>query len=755
MPMEPRKRPKSKRLRFATERSAAALLAIVSASCLASCSTYELDQRPGANFAGFDGVVRFSPDGAGEGPKFGQNQDAATDSATVPSAQPTTDVGTGEGVADPDPAPEVYQIPNGDQSDVGGADDEAGDAADASEGVSGPPPVVCATKPCSADSQCQGGGVCEAAACADGCCAVLPKPEGAACDDGDACTVLDACGPGGCIGKKTDCDDGIACTADACAAATGKCGHTLQPGWCLIDGACVADGTAKADEPCKVCQAKSSNGAWAKKPACCTADAECPAPGSCDLPACDLTTGACGVKKKLGCCLQNDDCNDGNACTADKCDVATGACSIAPKNCPAGLSCQNAACNPATGKCETPLKAGFCLIGGKCRQQGETAEGNACLVCQPSASTQDFVAASGVFCDDGDPCTYDDVCGAGGSCKGKPKPGCCKADGDCGSGGDPCKVGKCNVASLTCAFSDKAGCCTSGTCCDVVNHTVKPAKAPCGDAVIAPEWKCDGQTAMKRETAPGCSGLGPDACSPSTTYAAVGSWQAVKTCPSGTACKLAGSSQQPTCEATGPVGTCQGACGGKAKDGTCWCDSACTGAKDCCKDFLPLCGCSSGECCDVAKQYPKSAGSACGTAKTEWKCVGQQLQSRSGNATCDGKNTCQSNLNWSSWSAAKTCPVGTNCASSPSGDCKPIPAGSCKGKCGGQSSGTCWCDKLCVELGDCCADYQAYGCAPCGHDSGKTCGGGACGKQLPAACWCDDACDLFGDCCPDKNGCGC
>jgi hypothetical protein len=60
-----------------------------------------------------------------------------------------------------------------------------------------------------------------------------------------------------------------------------------------------------------------------------------------------------------------------------------------------------------------------------------------------------------------------------------------------------------------------------------------------------------------------------------------------------------------------------------------------------------------------------------------------------------------------------------------------------------------------VELGDCCADYQGYGCAPCGYDSGKTCGGGGCGKQQPAGCWCDDACDLFGDCCPDKNGCGC
>ena len=25
--------------------------------------------------------------------------------------------------------------------------------------------------------------------------------------------------------------------------------------------------------------------------------------------------------------------------------------------------------------------------------------------------------------------------------------------------------------------------------------------------------------------------------------------------------------------------------------------------------------------------------------------------------------------------------------------------------CGGQSSGNCWCDDLCTQYGDCCADY--------------------------------------------------
>ena len=49
--------------------------------------------------------------------------------------------------------------------------------------------------------------------------------DGAACSDGNSCTVQDACQDGTCGGSPRDCDDGIACTADSCDAAAG-CVHT-------------------------------------------------------------------------------------------------------------------------------------------------------------------------------------------------------------------------------------------------------------------------------------------------------------------------------------------------------------------------------------------------------------------------------------------------------------------------------------------------------------------------------------------------
>ena len=41
------------------------------------------------------------------------------------------------------------------------------------------------------------------------------------CDDGDACTELDTCDNGGCVGSPSICDDGDACTADSCDPGTG------------------------------------------------------------------------------------------------------------------------------------------------------------------------------------------------------------------------------------------------------------------------------------------------------------------------------------------------------------------------------------------------------------------------------------------------------------------------------------------------------------------------------------------------------
>ncbi|MFO7567867.1 MAG: FG-GAP-like repeat-containing protein [Enhygromyxa sp.] len=102
--------------------------------------------------------------------------------------------------------------------------------------------------------------------------------------------------------------------------------------------------------------------------------------------------------------------------------------------------------------------------------------------------------------------------------------------------------------------------------------------------------------------------------------------------------------------------------------------------------------------------------------------------------------------------ASGVCPSGAECelrdfngdlmadviASVP--EAQPNTSNSCSGACGGAAQG-CWCDELCTQYGDCCADYQAI-CV-----NGATCEGHCGGAS--SGCWCDDLCTQYGDCCSD------
>ncbi len=58
-----------------------------------------------------------------------------------------------------------------------------------------------------------------------GACTFTAMPSGVSCDDGDLCTIADACdGKGKCAsGKQKDCSDDNPCTTEACDSKTGKC----------------------------------------------------------------------------------------------------------------------------------------------------------------------------------------------------------------------------------------------------------------------------------------------------------------------------------------------------------------------------------------------------------------------------------------------------------------------------------------------------------------------------------------------------
>ena len=132
------------------------------------------------------------------------------------------------------------------------SDADACTEADACDGagacVPGAPVV------CTAASQCHEVGACDALT---GVCSDPPKPAGAACGDGDACTQEDACdGAGGCVpGDPVVCTALDQChTAGTCDPETGVCSEPTRPDGtlcddgevCTIADAC-ADGVCTGD----------------------------------------------------------------------------------------------------------------------------------------------------------------------------------------------------------------------------------------------------------------------------------------------------------------------------------------------------------------------------------------------------------------------------------------------------------------------------------------------------------------------------
>jgi len=107
------------------------------------------------------------------------------------------------------------------------------DLAETCSGGGAPCPadaVVADNTPCG--DQCTTNGSCQAGACVNGVPLV--------CDDDDVCNGLESCDSlTGCQpGTPLDCDDGLPCTADTCDAS-GGCGHTVLP-----DGSPCDDGQA-------------------------------------------------------------------------------------------------------------------------------------------------------------------------------------------------------------------------------------------------------------------------------------------------------------------------------------------------------------------------------------------------------------------------------------------------------------------------------------------------------------------------------
>ncbi|HSA21447.1 MAG TPA: hypothetical protein P5076_08365 [Myxococcota bacterium] len=295
-------------------------------------------------------------------------------------------------------------------------------------------------------------------------------PDDSPCEDGDPCSIDDACHQGVCEGDAFSCDDGLLCTEDVCDGA-GGCEHPLVAGHCLIDATCRAHGEANPSDPCEACDATAPQ-AWSPNDgASCSDDDPCTSG--------DLCTGG-------ACTGEGYTCDDGLECTADTCDGA--------------------------GGCSFSVEAGRCSIGGACWDDGQENPANPCEACD-SSTPGAWAPLTGLPCDDGDPCTRMDSCSLGaclgisyscddgldctadtcdgvGGCSFSILAGRCRIGGVCWADGDPrpgypCQ--ECDAADSPQAWSSLP----NGTSCDDVNVCTTSSTCQNGSCAGAGLISCD------------------------------------------------------------------------------------------------------------------------------------------------------------------------------------------------------------------------------------------------------------------------
>ncbi len=167
--------------------------------------------------------------------------------------------------------------------------------------------------------------------------------------------------------------------------------------------------------------------------------------------------------------------------------------------------------------------------------------------------------------------------------------------------------------------------CDPTTSCCADNGTWAAKGTACG-AVVKSEYQCSKTSAggiMQKRDIKGTCGGSSSTCSTSTTTA--GAWNTALACNSSEFCATPDPSAAGICVTPG-AGSCGGACGGKSKDGTCYCDALCAAVGDCCSDFGGKCG---GSCTG-----------ACGSQSTAGVCWCDGYCSQNGDCCLDKAAKC-------------------------------------------------------------------------------------------------------------------
>ncbi len=204
---------------------------------------------------------------------------------------------------------------------------------------------------CVASDMCHDAGICNPAT---GACSDPPRANGTPCSDGNACTRVDACQGGTCVGADpVACEALGTCVDVGCDPSSGECTRSDKP-----------DGTGCTDADACTTDDRCEGGA-------CVGGAPlaCNDHMSCTIDACDATFG-CGFSAAPSC----------EACDAAQCTTCGSGCESVQSECELGCWAGFSSC---LAGCTSTYCAPFCQVDlGRCIASCPTADS-----CQAACET--------------------------------------------------------------------------------------------------------------------------------------------------------------------------------------------------------------------------------------------------------------------------------------------------------------------------------------------------------------------------------
>jgi len=337
-----------------------------------------------------------------------------------------------------------------------GPDDTGDETVDTGETSDTGDPEGCAADECDIDGACYAHEEANPENACEVCLVVVDTgkwtfDDTATCDDADACSAVDVCVDGECVGTEwTACADGNLCTDDTCDAASGDCAAVPNTAPC-DDGNVCTEGSACADGACQLGQPTLN----------------CDDGNSCTIDTCDAKAG-CGTVPTA----DGEACDDGDDCTVDTV-CAAGMCKGTPRDCDDKDICTVDTCWPGV-QCVNKSLAELCTDNNPCTDETCDAE-KGCVY-----------PFNQVSCDDGNACTAGDTCTLGA----------CLGAGVDFNDGNLCTDDACDPAIGPVHVNNAAACddgnqCTLGDVCADAACTSGPESLPCTDGNKCTNDSCE------------------------------------------------------------------------------------------------------------------------------------------------------------------------------------------------------------------------------------------------------------------------